>query len=432
MRLMTAVAVVIAVSAQAETATLREAVDAALANNAAVAASSARANAAEARLQQARAARLPRIDASQTIVRSDNPVFVFGSLLEQGRFGAQHFDPAFLNDPDPFTNRRLALNVRYTLFDQLRRLNMTRQAQHGVEQAGFGSEEVRQRLRVETITRFYGVMLATQKREVAAEAVRSAEADAAAMRDRVSQGLLVESDLLAAEVQLAGYEQRLLEAEGDLAIARAALATVIGKETDVAGAIPETTLPELSLEDALAKGYAARSDLKSAGTAAETAKLQLATIRGSQLPRVDTFASWGASNGDPDRAIGLVIGVDLFDPGKRAQIAEARAGIEAARAEIAAAKDRATMEIVAAWHRARVARERIGVAAKSVERAAAAERIVRDRYEHGLTTITEQLRAQTALFTARLELLATRYDYVIGYAELLRATGGLTDVEAFL
>ncbi|HEV2722386.1 MAG TPA: TolC family protein, partial [Thermoanaerobaculia bacterium] len=66
-----------------------------------------------------------------------------------------------------------------------------------------------------------------------------------------------------------------------------------------------------------------------------------------------------------------------------------------------------------------------------VEQADAAARIVRDRYEHGLTTITEQLRAENALVRARLGLLAARYDYVVGYAELLRATGDLNDITAF-
>ena len=437
MRLVTAVAVLVgALSAAAQPLTLREAEAIALENNPALAGAQARAGAARARLEHARSAWLPRVDASQQLVRSDNPVFVFGSLLEQGRFGQQHFDPLFLNDPDPLTNRRLSLNVRYTLFDQLRRLNTVRQARHGVDQATVGFEEARQRVRLEVLNRFYGIAVASQRREVAADALQSAEADAAAIRDRVAQGLLVESEQLAAEVQVATFRQRLLEAEGDLAVARAALSTVLGRpvgETiEITSAIPEKTFADLTLPEAIERGLASRPDLKNASTAAESARIQLATVRGSRLPRVDTSASWAASNGDPDRTIGLVIALDLFDPGKRAQIAEARAAIDIARAEQTAARDRATMEIVAAWHRARVAHERIGVAATSVERAEAAARIVHDRYEHGLTTITEQLRAQTALVTARLELLAARHDYVIGHAELLRATGGLTDVEAFL
>lgn len=422
-------------AAAQERVTLRTAVDAVLTTNPAIAGAVAGTRVAEARVDEARASRLPRIDASGTLMRSNNPVFVFGSLLEQGRFGAQHFDPGFLNDPDPLTNDRLALNVRYTLFDQFRRRDLTAQAQNAVGQAAAGGEEARQRLRAETIARFYGALLAEEKRRVAAETVASAEADARSMRDRYEQGLLVESDLLGAEVQLASFRQRLIEAEGDAAIVRAALATLLRRPLDapieVSGSIPASASPLPPLDEAVADGVARRGELQIAKNATGNAGVQVRTARASRLPRADAFASAGASRGDTDHALGLVISVDLFDGGRRARIAQAQAGLEAARASEDAARDRVTMEIVTAWHRARAARERIAVADKSAERAAAASRIVRDRYDHGLTTITEHLRAQTALLAARLELLAARYDSVTGHAELLRSTGGLHDVNEF-
>jgi outer membrane protein TolC len=58
-------------------------------------------------------------------------------------------------------------------------------------------------------------------------------------------------------------------------------------------------------------------------------------------------------------------------------------------------------------------------------------RIIRDRYENGLTTISEHLRAQTALVTSELDLLEARFASTTSYAELLRATGELHDVEDF-
>ena len=87
--------------------TLRDAVGEALAKNPVVTAGDARRDIAEARAREARAMWLPRVSASLTLARSNNPVFVFGSLLEQGGFGAQHFDPAFLNDPPARSNELL-------------------------------------------------------------------------------------------------------------------------------------------------------------------------------------------------------------------------------------------------------------------------------------------------------------------------------------
>jgi outer membrane protein TolC len=97
----------------------------------------------------------------------------------------------------------------------------------------------------------------------------------------------------------------------------------------------------------------------------------------------------------------------------------------------AAARDSVTMQVVTAWHRVQAARERIAVASAAVAQSETAARIVRDRYEQGLTIITEELRAQTALVSARLELLNARYDHLIGHAELTRAIGGLHDVSNY-
>ena len=96
--------------------TLQEAAAEALARNPVLAAAEASTGMARAAVTESRAAWLPRIDVSHTVARGNNPVFVFGSLLEQGRFGSANFDPAFLNDPSPLINQRLAVNARFAIF----------------------------------------------------------------------------------------------------------------------------------------------------------------------------------------------------------------------------------------------------------------------------------------------------------------------------
>ncbi|HSN67984.1 MAG TPA: TolC family protein, partial [Thermoanaerobaculia bacterium] len=207
---------------------LRDAVALALDQSPQIAASAARAAQAGARLTQARSTWLPQIQLTETWTRGDNPVYVFGTLLEQGRFGAQHFDPAFLNDPSALENYRMALSVRAPVFDQLRRISRIGQAELGVEGAGVGERGMRQQMIFETLRLYDGVALAEQQRDVAHESVTLAEADVASIRDRAETGLVVRSDLLAAEVQLADLVQRRIEAEGNVAIARAALGAALG------------------------------------------------------------------------------------------------------------------------------------------------------------------------------------------------------------
>ncbi|HEU4522352.1 MAG TPA: TolC family protein, partial [Thermoanaerobaculia bacterium] len=101
-------AAVAASPAAAQSVTLREAVDEALARNPAIAAADARQRSARAGEAEARAARYPRLDLTEAATRGNNPVFVFGTLLEQGAFAPRHFDASFLNAPDALTNYRVA------------------------------------------------------------------------------------------------------------------------------------------------------------------------------------------------------------------------------------------------------------------------------------------------------------------------------------
>ena len=70
---------------------LREAVRMALLKNKTIEASAAGVKAAEARIRQAQGGLLPKLNYSESFARSDNPVFVFSSLLTQHQFGPENF-----------------------------------------------------------------------------------------------------------------------------------------------------------------------------------------------------------------------------------------------------------------------------------------------------------------------------------------------------
>jgi outer membrane protein TolC len=424
----------------AQSLSLTEAANEALAHNPALLAGEARARAARAREAEARAARFPRVELSDSATRSNNPVFVFGSLLEQGAFAERHFDPHFLNAPDALTNYRVALTARLTVFDGFRTESAVRLSRGETGRTEVQLEETRQQMRAMAVARFFGVAVAEERLRLANDAARTAEADAAATRQRFDEGLLVESDALSADVHLADLRKRALSAEGELAIAQAALATLLQRPLLERIAIDET-LPALDvepppLEDVIARAIANRAPVKLAASAASDARLRLTTEHRSSLPRVDAFGTYGASGGtladrNSDHMAGLVVSLDVFDRARPARVAAARAESEVAAAGETEARDAVAMESLAAWHRLRVARETASVASAAVAQAESAARIVRDRYEQGLSTITDHLRAQTALISARFDLLAARYEIVVAHAELLRATGDLHDVDSF-
>ena len=201
---------------------------------------------------------------------------------------------------------------------------------------------------------------------------------------------------------------------------------------EIEATLPDRTFVPIELSAAIEQALKTRGEIAMAGAARAAAELQLRGARGSLLPRLDAFVSIGASRGNSDHAIGVVARIGVFDNTKYARIAEARAGADAARAIETMTRDKVAMETITAWNRANAARQQLDVVAAAVVQAEAAARIVQDRYDNGLTTITELLRAQTALVGARLSLISARHQSITGYAELLRSIGGLREIDPFL
>jgi outer membrane protein TolC len=89
------------------------------------------------------------------------------------------------------------------------------------------------------------------------------------------------------------------------------------------------------------------------------------------------------------------------------------------------------VEVVQAYNRYRAAAEQVEVAEAALSQAKEGLRIIQDRYEAGLTTITDVLRAETALVRTEMNVAVSRHDHYLGYANVLLSTGELNDVKAF-
>jgi outer membrane protein len=421
--------------------TLTTAVELALLHNPLVRATSSGRQIATAQLGEARAGRWPLLQFNETFTHGNNPVFVFSSLLEQRRFSPENFDIASLNNPDSLSNFRTAVTLKVPIFDQLETGTRIALARIGQDQADLQRELVRQQIRFEVIRTYYGVLVAQAKKEVANDAVRMAEADVRRIRDKFETGLVVQSDLLAAEVQLAEFGQQEIQAAGDLVTAGASLNTVLGLPVEtprkVVDQLVEKVFPLPEPKELVRLALSHRPDYAQANFTVRSSQEKVRGAWGQYLPKIDLFSSYGISNpdlasGTPDYAVGAGLTYNLFDIGRSAKLDQARAAQSLAAAEKEHLANQIRLEVIRAYQQYLSARERLLLASRAVTQAEEALRIVRDRYEEGLIIITEVLRAHTAWVRARLNLLAARYDYYVGYAHILLVSGRLTDVQPFV
>jgi len=381
------------------------------------------------------------LQASESVTTSNNPVFVFGSLLEQGRFGPNNFLIDSLNNPAALTHFRAGLSVRVPLFDQRQskaRIDVARLEQ---QQADQQTELVAQQIRFEVLKSYYGVLLAQSRVLVADEAIQIGTADLKRIKDKFETGFVVRSDLLAAEVQLSEFRQQKIEASGELGTAQAALNTVLGLPVNSPHTITDQLTERLfsveTQDELIRLAIEQRPEYARALLAVRSNARQVFGARDEALPRVDAFAGVGASGRSPvtsssDYTVGAVVTLNLFDAGRKARIDQARATEAIAVAEKEQVANQISFEVVHAYQQFVSARQRLLVVSQTTAQASEVLRIVRDRYHEGLTTITEVLRAELALVRARTDVLTARHDHYVAYANVLLATGRLKDVRPFV
>lgn len=396
--------------------------------------------AAASRIQQERASRLPKVQISESLTRGNNPVFVFGSLLEQGRFGPENFAISSLNNPSPLTNLRSAITTSSTIFDGMRTTARIDQARESKSQADLGLRLVEQSVRFEVIRAYYGLIVARSAKDVADQAVRTAESNVQRVQDRLRAGLVVDSDFLAAQVELSNLKRQQIQSQGDIVSAEAAFNTWIGQPMDVSphvsGALTEKVFDIEDQEELIRRAIDHRPDYAVSSSMIRTAEDRVREVRADFLPSARALANFGVSGwnlttGSSDYTVGVNVTFDLFNGERKARLSEARSAQSSARALRDERGDQIRLDVIRAVQQFMTAKQQLDVARSSVEQAREALRIIQDRYELGLTTITDLLRAQTEVVRAQMGVLASRHAYFVGYAAILLATGELTDVRSF-
>ena len=395
---------------------------------------------ADARTREARTGRLPTVQFSQSFTRSNNPVFVFGSLLEQGRFAATNFDLNALNHPDGLNNFRSAVSIRAPIFDGWQTRTRVDRAKIGVTRAGLETEAVSQKLRFDVIRSFYGAILADELLKATNASVRSAKENSRNTKNFVDVGMVAESDSLVANVELANVEQQQLEAESAIVTTRAALNISMGERPatgfELVGDLQERYFPIEETGELVRIALEQRPDYRQAILTVEDSKKATRSARDQKLPRLDAFGNYGYSTsgvnrGSSDYTVGLSLSYMLFEPGRKERVEESTLAESAAVAAKDRLENQITLEVITADQNYRTARAKIQVSAKSVIQAEEALRILQDRYHNAISTFEAVLRAEAALLRAKHELLKAKYDYYISYASVLLATGRLTDVRTF-
>jgi len=417
--------------------TLSAAVARALESNADLAVDAPGQQAARSDFEAAKAGYLPRLDFEQSYLAGNNPVFVFGTLLSQQKFGPQNFTFPALNSPDPTDNLQTRITAQQTIWDFGRTSERRNQARLGIEIADRSHEEHERQILLAVFDSYHAISLAQSSLETARVGLRSAQAIESQAKARVESGLAVEADLLRSRAYLSAAKQQEINAQGQLESAWAQLNRLMGTPLDrkigETAPLAAKSIAIPSEEALVAEQKQRRPDYRSLLTEFNQAESAVRSRQKEFLPVVTGYATWEADNpslhdyGGNNWAAGINLRWNIFaGGGDSAQSSAARQRLEQKRRQISAAESAMALEIRNALIRYRTAEQQVAAAQAAEAQSEEGLRMLRNRYDAGLATMTDLLSAEVARSSARTNLAEAVYRERLSYAQIEYAAGILS------
>jgi outer membrane protein len=419
-----------------EALTLDRALSAALAQNASLRASRAGVDEAAARVTEARSGLFPRLSVTESWQRGNQPVFVFSSLLSARQFAAANFAIDALNHPDPIGFFRTSVGVEQRLFDGGWQRSVAAVAALRRDIANASTDEAAAAIALATTQTFGRLIAAQTLRRAADAALATAREDLNRAERRRDAGMATDADVLALVVHVADLQQRSIQSEGDAGIARAELNRLMGapieRDVDViqpSGVEWREVTEQRDVSVLLAEADAARPELRRTAAAERAADAGRQQARSALLPQVLAQAAFDISGTQiGDRASSWIVGGELrwtFSAGGAAAagIKAATAATTRARAEADEARAAVHVDVVTALRRLQSAAAREAAGRAAVEQARESQRITRDRFDAGVASVNDVLRASAAVLGAEANRTAAFVDTLTAAEMLRRALG---------
>jgi outer membrane protein TolC len=374
------------------------------------------------------AAFLPRVSAELDLVRSDDPVFAFGSRLRQGAFAEPDFALDALNRPAPLTDAATRFTLEQPIF-RPEELLARRAGIAAARAAGFAEQRAGDAASFDIVTGYFRVGLAAERVRVLGEALdvaRRVEAQVDALR---RSGTVTVVDGQLARARVAELTAAVANAEAGRLAAADLLLLLLGEPAGRAVVVTDTLAAPGAEPDSAPR--AERADLAAFTEALAAADAGVSAARASWAPNAGAFGTLEWHDGrfrpaaGPERwTLGLVIRwtplKGLADIGRLRRAEAERDGL---RARVADARRRADAEVRAARADRTAALQSLEAANRALEGSAEAARVAEVRYREGLSTLSELLAVRAAQSAQRLARLDALYQARVAGAALRMAEG---------
>jgi outer membrane protein len=363
----------------------------------------------------------------------------WGSFLPSVTFGgtaSKNSQPRFDQTSNklipPIPNYRSSLSASVDLFTGFRRVANLRAANATLAAAEAGVTNERFQIQLETKQAFYDALASEELVRVAQSQVRRAQQQLQISVEKLRAGSATRSDSLRSTVDFGNARIVLLQAQANLATDQANLGRQIGVEQSVR-AVPDSVIPPPPDTATLRSVAVASTPLvQQAEATARAARANVWAARSQYIPsltfslgtnRSDTLFN-NALVGNENHNWSVALSWRVFDGFGREQ-QQVTASVNRDNAEAAAADARRQVNAQLTQHLAALATtyEQIAIARDNVAAATEDLRVQNERYRVGAATILDLLISQAALTQAEVNLVQTRFNYLLARAQVEAVVG---------
>lgn len=322
--------------------------------------------------------------------------------------------------------------VTQTLFDW-KSISATRAASQSVKSADYTFQDAHD-LVVLAVGYTYLQAIADEARIETEEAqVKSAQALYDQATDQVKAGTSPDIDALRTKVELQTRQQELIQAKNDFAIQKLTVARVIGlnpgQEFELTDKSPYQPFEAVTVDEALKRAYASRSDYRAATSDLRAAELSRKAAKAGYFPSLSFGADYGAGGINPSNATQIydvrgTLSIPIFTGGSvhgdlqqaDAKLEQSRDRLDNLRAQIESDVRTALLNLQSSSDRVNVARSNIVLAEQTLVQST-------DRFSAGVTDSVEVVQSQESVAAAHEQYISSLYNYNLAKISLIRALG---------
>lgn len=415
-----------------DTMSLEEVLSKTLANNLSLQEQTLNTKIAQIDAAKSNAVFLPRVNASYTATRTNDPLNVFGTKLKQQIVTQTDFAPTLLNNPSDITNFNAAIKIEQPLFNldgiyirnatKAKALAIQYQLKRSKEYIEFQVKRMYTQLQL-----LYAVNITLEK------AKKTVAANVDLVNNMSKQGYTKPSDVLEVKVRLTDVENRILDNKINIQNLSDQLYYMMGEvsqntlqPTTLTKEIPKTT--KLLSQGSLLEN---RADFLAYQEGIKARKQMVHANRSKFVPRLNAFGQYEINdsrvfkNNADNYMIGVQLSWSLFNGNQnRKDIQKSKAELEGAEIAYQNYKTQSQTELNKAHRAIETALAKITLTEKALQQAKESYRIRKNRFVEGLEKTTDLLKDETQVETKNLDYLQALFQLktAVYYLDFLTVT----------